>query len=612
MTRISKFSTGSSEIDSFTVDVLDTIDHAAEATLTMPVYKSNQFKSNNDILPGWNTLVKPSKNDAGFWHNIWISAGRPLNNNLHKNMKHTRNIYHYNLRKCKKSQDQIKRNKLLNACLNGNGEIFSEIKKIRQCKPVFPSSIDGVSNDVPNHFKNIYSKLYNSIDDTDELFAVKTYVDLKITIFSAYDVEKVTPEVVKQAAAKLKDGKSDPIFKFSTDCIKNAPDILFRHLAAIFRSYLYHGHMTTFLLLATLMPIVKDKLASINNSKNYRSIAISSLLLKLIDWVALILFGKTIGLDDLQCAYQGGASTSMCTWAVMETIGYFLRNGVDVFTCQTDMTKAFDLVRHSLLFRKIVDSFFPLIFIRLFIYIYSFQYANVRWNSNLSDIFSLCDGVRQGAVLSGILYCFYVNSLFQLLRRKTTGCWINGQEMMITIETYCTSHSLKFSTDPNPLKCKTKCIAFLKKNRTLPQIVLNGNNLPWVFEGVHLGNYFTNRYDGMTRDTKMKRGQFISRNYELLQEFYFAHPSTKLQTVLLYNCHFTGSPIWDIFSPEVDTLSKSWNIAMRKVFDLPMTTHRYLLEPISENDHLLKILIERFISFISQLEKSSKNVVKQL
>ena len=394
------------QIDSFTVDVLDTIDRAAEATLTMPVYKSNLFKSNNDILPGWNTFVKPSKNDAVFWHNVWISAGRPLNNNLHKIMKHTRNIYHYNLRKCKKSQDQIKRNKLLNACLNGNGEIFSEIKKIRQCKLVFPSCIDGVSNDVPNHFRNIYSKLYNSIDDTDELFEVKTYVDSKITKFSAYDVEKVTPEVVKQAAAKLKDGKSDPTFKFSTDCIKNAPDILFRHLAAIFRSYLYHGHVTTFLLLATLVPIIKDKLASINNSKNYRSIAISSLLLKLIDWVALILFGETIGLDDLQFAYQGGASTSMCTWAVMETIGYFLRNGADVFTCQTDMTKAFDLVRHSLLFRKLVDSFFPLIFIRLFIFIYSFQCANVRWNSNLSDIFSLCNGVRQGAVLSGILYCF--------------------------------------------------------------------------------------------------------------------------------------------------------------------------------------------------------------
>ena len=229
---------------------------------------------------------------------------------------------------------------------------------------------------MPNHLKNIYEKLYNSIED-NEINEVKNYVDSKITMFSSFDVEKVTPEIVKKAAEKLKDGKSDPIFKFSSDCIKNAPAILFSHLAAIFRSFLYHGHVTTFLLLATLVPIVKDKLASHSYSKNYRSIAISSLLLKLIDWVALILFGNSLGLDDLQFAYQSGASTSMCTWAVMETIGYFIRNGADVYTCQTDMTKAFDLVRHSLLFRKLVDSFFPVIFIRLFIFIYMFQYANV-------------------------------------------------------------------------------------------------------------------------------------------------------------------------------------------------------------------------------------------
>ena len=184
--------------------------------------------------------------------------------------------------------------------------------------------------------------------------------------------------------------------------------------------------------------------------------------------------------------------------------------------------------------------------------------------------------------------------------------------MMNTIENYCQNHSLKFSTDSNPLKCKTKCIAFLRKSRNLPNIVLNGNDLPWVTEGVHLGNFFCNKYDGMTRDIKVKRGQFISRNYELLQEFYFAHPTTKLKTILLYNCHFTGSPIWDLFNPEVKMLENSWNIAVRKMFDLPMTTHRYLIEPVSEHEHLSKILIGRFISFIGQLKNSSKNVVNQL
>ena len=64
-------------IDTFTVTVLDTIDDIAETTLTAPVNKSNYSKSNN-ILPGWNCFVKPYKEDAVFWHNIWTSAGRPL------------------------------------------------------------------------------------------------------------------------------------------------------------------------------------------------------------------------------------------------------------------------------------------------------------------------------------------------------------------------------------------------------------------------------------------------------------------------------------------------------------------------------------------------------
>ena len=80
----------------------------------------------------------------------------------------------------------------------------------------------------------------------------------------------------------------------------------------------------------------------------------------------------------------------------------------------------------------------------------------------LSNVFSLCNGVRQGAILSGILYCFYVNNIFKLLRRRQKGCWINDnfagmygysdnnwvlgpsfdalKEMMNTIEEYCNVH----------------------------------------------------------------------------------------------------------------------------------------------------------------------------
>ena len=50
------------------------------------------------------------------------------------------------------------------------------------------------------------------------------------------------------------------------------------------RSFVTHAHVTSKLLIATLVPIVKDKLADLCSSKNYRSIAISSLILKLLDW----------------------------------------------------------------------------------------------------------------------------------------------------------------------------------------------------------------------------------------------------------------------------------------------------------------------------------------
>ena len=112
-------------------------------------------------------------------------------------------------------------------------------------------------------------------------------------------------------------------------------------------------------LLATLIPLVKDKLASLNSSKNYRSIAISSLTLKIFDWILLSLYGQKLCLDELQFAYQAGCSTMMCTWSVVETISYFMRNGSNVYACCMDMTKAFDLLKHSILFSKLDKAGIP-------------------------------------------------------------------------------------------------------------------------------------------------------------------------------------------------------------------------------------------------------------
>ena len=65
------------------------------------------------------------------------------------------------------------------------------------------------------------------------------------------------------------------------------------------------------------------------------------------------------------------------------------------------------------------------IFLRLLIF-NTEQFANVRWNGEVSSLFSMHNGVRQGAVLSALAHCFYCEELASLLEMKRSGCWING------------------------------------------------------------------------------------------------------------------------------------------------------------------------------------------
>ena len=86
------------------------------------------------------------------------------------------------------------------------------------------------------------------------------------------------------------------------------------------KSFLVHAYIPQYMLISTLVPIIKDRLSSINISKNYRSVCISSLGLKQFDWITISLFGDKMGFHDLQCGYQAGVSAPMCSWEVIETV----------------------------------------------------------------------------------------------------------------------------------------------------------------------------------------------------------------------------------------------------------------------------------------------------
>ncbi len=620
--------------DDHLTNVLDCLSGAASNCL--PSSSGSKVKcGKKQPIPHWNEDIEPFKDAAMFWHAVWQSAGKPLNTVLHNLMKRTRNVYHFHIRKNKRMNNIMKRNNILNACFaDSQMDIFKEIRKMRKCPTSVATTIDGECENIPNHFADIYKELYNSVSDEDEIQGIQKLLKNRIGTSSIAEVLKVTPEIVCQATKQLKACKTDPVLNFSSDCIKAAPMALHEHLANIFQEFLIHSHVSKLLLISTLVPLVKDKLGDICTSKNYRSIALSSLILKIFDWVIILLYGDKLKLDPLQFGYQPKISTNMCTWTAVETIDYFSRNGSNVYVCTLDMSKAFDRVKHSDLFKKLQQRNLPDIFIRLLIYMYRNQEASVRWDNVTSNSFELTNGVKQGAVLSALLYCVYVDELYQQLRKEKYGCWVNGnyhgilgysddilllcpsisalRHVLNTCEKYALSHNLQFSTDVNPKKSKCKCIVFGKKVSLPPNLKLCDKKLPWVDTIKHLGTIVTNDKDPLAKDIMQKRAAFINRNNELLQEFHFAHPKSLVKINSIYNSSYYGCVLWNYASKEVERIDKSWNVSMRKMFRLPYNTHRFFLEPLSESRHAIFSFYSRFLKFTECLMSSSKAILRNL
>ena len=76
----------------------------------------------------------------------------------------------------------------------------------------------------------IYSELLNREDDDENIESIYNSIIQTIDGDSTAEVMKINSEIVKEAMKKIKPNKSDPIFNFTSDFLKNAPEILFEHL----------------------------------------------------------------------------------------------------------------------------------------------------------------------------------------------------------------------------------------------------------------------------------------------------------------------------------------------------------------------------------------------
>ena len=194
------------------------------------------------------------------------------------------------------------------------------------------------------------------------------------------------------------------------------------------------------------------------------------------------------------------------------------------------------------------------------------------------------------------------------------------QIMLNICQNFAEKHDMLFSTDPEPKKSKTKCLYFSAKAQKInpTPVILNNNPLPWVEKAKHLGNELTTDISLTSHSTEfchdllVKRAIFFSRVHSLKQEFSNAPPRLVCELLRIYGTSFFGSVLWTINSSEYSKLVKSWNTAVKSIWNLPYQTHTFFIEHLTDFPHLQSMLHSRFVGFCKSLQSSKKFHVKAL
>ena len=309
---------------------------------------------------------------------------------------------------------------------NHKRDLWTELKKINKVNRKTANSVDGYvsDKDIAEVFANKYRQTFTSAKSDDlELEKTLELINNRLHSETLPDHSVCVGDVIK-AIQRLKFNKGDGMKGTVSDLFIHATHRFYVIFNALLNSMLIHGHSPDEFISSVLVSIPKDTRGNLLTSDNYRGIALCSALSKVVDYFILGKYSDDLQSSNLQFAYKKDHSTTMCTAVLKEVVSHYNSNGSNVFACSLDATKAFDRVNYVKLFNLLLERNLPGVIIRLLFDSYSRQFVHTRWNSALSDPIPMENGVKQGGVLSPILFCIYFDELLKRIERTGIGCHI--------------------------------------------------------------------------------------------------------------------------------------------------------------------------------------------
>ena len=581
-------------------------------------------RKNNCNKPGWLDEVKPLKEESLLWHRLWMEDGEPDDGEIFHKMRNAKKLYFYAVRRLMRRERYLRYEKMANSVSQDSSRDFwKEVKMMKTFKSNAPH-IDNIHNtkEIAEHFSKKYKRLYNenspSIENIEQ---IENFIG-ENTHTCDHNDYIVTEEEVSKAVEYLKCGKSDGRKGIISDHIKHAPKRLHTLIAIMLTTVRRHGHMPNDLLMAIITSIPKDRGANLCSSDNYRGISLSSCLAKIHDIVILKKYGNILATSEMQYAFKVGHGTTMCTLVMKEVIKYYQQNETDVYGVCIDASKAFDRVKHDKLFLLLIKRGLPAVIIRSLYDSYKRQCLCVKWKGELSEPFRTSNGIKQGSILSPVLFTVYMDELLNNLQNSGYGCTVGkhyfgamgyaddlstlcptvyGLQKMLKV---CDEFGEEYGVMYNPSKSKAIIFSNKKSCEFPPEVTLSGQPVTWVNNVVHLGNKITSNLKE-TDEISCKRGDFIGRINNIMVTYPKA-PDAVLVKLLNSQCsHFYGSEAWNQRDQSVLKFYTTWNWCVRKLLQLPLTTHTRFLALFINRTHVKDQILKRFYKMVTRMKDSS-------
>lgn len=377
----------------------------------------------------WDDNLNLLKNKSIDSHKLWLSVGKPKHGSIFNNMQQAKLNYKRYLHEKQADRKHQFTDSLADSLCNKDMKSFWKTwnNKVKPAHSV-SQSVDGVVGDL--NIADVFKKFFSQVcTPNDTVVHDKFEMEFNIMRSSlhsdnlnfVFDIEDI-----EFALNSIKRGKASGFDGISIEHFLFAHPIVLSCLKILFNLMLLCGYVPNAFGCGIMIPLIKSNDSNINNSDNYRGLTLSPVISKVFEHVILHKFNTYFASSDLQFGFKAGIGCSDVLFTIRNVIKYFNKRQSTINVAALDISKAFDKISHAKLFNILLKNDVPVCVVDLLKNWYSKCSAAVRWNGCLSDQFVIKAGVRQGGVLSPILFAMYINDLITDLKKSKLGCMIDG------------------------------------------------------------------------------------------------------------------------------------------------------------------------------------------